>query len=222
MLLRTATILKFVGVVPMWQAFSFLALVHMGIAWGLSAVVIGVLEFLVNLLLLRVTPRYRYFVLLEATELGLCLCLCLGSFLVVAWSAQLWAVGLVSLGIFALGGVAFDRWICTLAPGNRQSNQVSFLQMQQNLSKAKSQAKQSADPRIALLTTLPPILLGLIYMIVRILDSSVARSLIALLIWSIGTFFFFVAMRRGYCRIVEWEQQTGQTQLVREFLDRKR
>lgn len=173
-------------------------------------------------MLLRITPRHRYFVLLEATELGLCLCFCLGSFLVVAWSAQLWAVGLASLGIFVLGGVAFDRWLCALAPGNRQSNQVSFIQMQQNLSKAKSQAKQSADTRIALLTTLPPILLGLIYMIVRILDSSVARSLIALLIWSVGTFFFFVPMRRGYCRIVEWEQQTGQAQLVQEFLDRKR
>ena len=219
---RRASILRFASAIPMWQIVSALFLAQLGTKWGLAAVAIGGVEIFVNLVFLRITSRNRYFVLLEATELGLCFCLCLGAFMVIALSAQLWAVSLASLGVFVLSGVAFDRWLRHLAQGSHLSNKVSFVQMQQMLTRAESQAKQSTDPRIALLAALPPILLGLIYVVVRILDSSVARSLIALLVGSAGSLFFFVPMRRGYRRIVEWEQQTGQTQLIQEFVTQKR
>jgi hypothetical protein len=138
-------------------------------------------------------------------------------------SFQFWHVGLVVLVAFAWGGVAINRWILSvLRQGVTLSDKVSLVERQQRIRRADSEARQSKDPRFWLLANLAPVVLGLTYVIGAILGSKVMVSaFVGLLAMNAGTLYYFVDQWWGYRLTVEWEQRTGQKQIVQEIEDLK-
>ncbi len=218
------SISRVVSMIPIWQGILSISAGFNGTNWLALFLIIAVVEWLINKLFVRVTSRFRYLQLLLSVEAGLCLSLGLAALLCLLGSFQFWHVGLVILIAFAWGGGAINRWILSLIQqGVTLSDRVSLVERQQRIQKADWEARQSKDPRINLLANLAPVILGLTYAIGTILGSKIAvGAFVALLAMNAGTLYYFVDQWRGYRMTVEWEQRTGQKQIVQEIEDLKK
>lgn len=219
---QKSSILWFVTAAPLSQGILSLFLTFVGGNWFVLSLVTAVVEWVINWLFVHATSRYKHIQLLMLSELALCLGMGLAATLSFLASFQLWGVGVVTLIVFAWGGMAIYRWRKSIESGLTLPDQVSLAQMRRISQEERRKVESGKDPTSRLLANLAPAILGLAYAIGAILNSKAAVSTFALLSTiNVFTLFMLVLWLGGYRRIVDWERQTGRKSVIQELDDLK-